>query len=40
LQKIEKEKYQWLELMMKNFSKEDKVELLDKVKLILKNGRS
>jgi DNA-binding MarR family transcriptional regulator len=40
LQNIEKEKDQWLELMMKNFSKEDKVELLDKVKLILKNGRS
>jgi DNA-binding MarR family transcriptional regulator len=40
LQNIEKEKDQWLELMMKNFSKEDKVELLDKVKLILRNGRS
>ena len=40
LQNIEKEKDQWLELMMKNFSKEDKVELLDKVKLILMNGRS
>ena len=38
LQNIEKEKDQWLELMMKNFSKKDKVELLDKVKLILKNG--
>ena len=38
LQNIETEKDQWLELMMKNFSKKDKVELLDKVKLILKNG--
>ena len=38
LQNIEKEKDQWLELMMKNLSKKAKVELLDKVKLILKNG--
>ena len=38
LQNIEKEKDHWLELMMKNFSIKDKVELLDKVKLILKNG--
>ncbi|MGV7224172.1 MAG: MarR family winged helix-turn-helix transcriptional regulator [Nitrospinales bacterium] len=38
LQNIETEKDQWLELMMKNFSKKDKVELLDKIKLILKNG--
>ncbi|MGD9046239.1 MAG: MarR family transcriptional regulator [Desulfobacterales bacterium] len=38
LKNIEKEKDQWLELMMKNLSKKDKVELLDKVKLILKNG--
>ena len=38
LQNIEKEKDQWLELMMKNLSKKEKVELLDKVKLILKNG--
>src|SRR5210317_2426688 len=36
LQNIETEKDQWLELMIKNFSKKDKVELLDKVKLILK----
>jgi DNA-binding MarR family transcriptional regulator len=40
LQNIEKEKNQWLELMMKNLSKKEKVELLDKVKLILKNGMS
>ena len=38
LKNIEKEKDQWLELMMKSLSKKDKVELLDKVKLILKNG--
>ena len=38
LQNIEKEKDQRLELMMKNLSKKEKVELLDKVKLILKNG--
>ena len=38
LQNIEKEKDQWLELMMKNLSKKEKVELLDKVKIILKNG--
>ena len=38
LQNIEKEKDKWLELMMKNLSKKEKVELLDKVKLILKNG--
>jgi DNA-binding MarR family transcriptional regulator len=38
LQNIEKEKDQGLELMMKNLSKKEKVELLDKVKLILKNG--
>jgi DNA-binding MarR family transcriptional regulator len=40
LQNIEKEKDRWLELMMKNLSKKEKVELLDKVKLILKNGMS
>ena len=40
LQNIEKEKDQWLELMMKNFSTKEKVELLDRVKLILKNGMS
>ena len=38
LKNIEKEKDHWLELMMKNLSKKDKVELLDRVKLILKNG--
>ena len=38
LQNIEKEKDQRLELMMKNLSKKEKVELLEKVKLILKNG--
>jgi DNA-binding MarR family transcriptional regulator len=38
LQNIEKEKDQWLELMLKNLSKKEKIELLDKVKIILKNG--
>ena len=38
LKNIEKEKNHWLELMMKNLSKKDKVDLLDKVKLILKRG--
>jgi len=38
LKNIEKEKNHWLELMMNNLSKKDKVDLLDKVKLILKNG--
>ena len=38
LKNIEKEKNQWLELILKNLSKEEKVELLDKIKLILKNG--
>ena len=38
LKNIEKEKNHWLELMMKNLSKKDKVDLLDKVKLILKSG--
>ena len=38
LKNIEEEKDQWLELMMKNLSKKEKVELLNKVKLILKNG--
>jgi DNA-binding MarR family transcriptional regulator len=40
LQNIEKEKDQGLESMMKNLSKKEKGELLDKVKLILKNGMS
>ena len=38
LQKIEKEKDHWMELMMKNLSKNEKVALLDLVKRILKNG--
>ena len=38
LQKIEKEKDHWMELMMENLSKNEKVALLDLVKRILKNG--
>ena len=38
LQNIEKEKNQWLELMMHDLSKKEKVALLDMVKQILKNG--
>ena len=40
LKNIENEKDQSLGLMMKNLSNKEKVELLDKVKLILKNGMS
>ena len=38
LKNIEKEKDEWLELMLKNLSENQKLELLDKVKRILKNG--
>ena len=38
LKNIEKEKDAWLELMLKNLSKDQKLELLDKVRKILKNG--
>ena len=38
LQKIEEEKNQRLELMMKNLAKKEKAALLDTVKRILKNG--
>ena len=38
LRNIEKEKDEWLELMLKNLSKNEKLEVLDKVKRILKNG--
>ena len=38
LRNIEKEKDEWLELMLKNLSKDEKLEVLDKVKRILKNG--
>ncbi|UCE55309.1 MAG: MarR family transcriptional regulator [Desulfobacterales bacterium] len=38
LKNIENEKDEWLELMLKNLSKNEKLELLDKVKRILKNG--
>lgn len=38
LKNIEKEKDEWLELMLKNLSKNQKLELLDKVRRILKNG--
>lgn len=40
LKNIEKDKDYWLERMMKNLSKKEKLELLDNVKLILKNGMS
>ena len=40
LKNIEKEKDQWLELMLLNLSQKEKFELLDKVKIILKNGLS
>jgi DNA-binding MarR family transcriptional regulator len=38
LKNIEKEKDAWLELMLKNLSKDQKLELLNKVRKILKNG--
>jgi DNA-binding MarR family transcriptional regulator len=38
LRNIEKEKDEWLEMMLKNLSKNEKLEVLDKVKRILKNG--
>ena len=40
LKNIEKEKDEWLDLMLKNLSKNQKLDLLDKVKRILKNGIS
>jgi len=40
LKNIENEKDEWLELMLKNLSKNQKLDLLDKVKRILKNGIS
>ena len=38
LKNIEKEKDEWLELMLKNLSENQKLELVDKVSKILKNG--
>lgn len=38
LKHIEKEKDQWLELMLKSLSDKEKADLLDKVKRIIKNG--
>jgi MarR family 2-MHQ and catechol resistance regulon transcriptional repressor len=38
LKHIKKEKDQWLELMLKNLSENQKLELLDKVRRVLKNG--
>ena len=38
LKHIEKEKDEWLELMLKNLSENQKLDLLDKVRRILKNG--
>ena len=40
LKHIEKEKDEWLELMLKNLSENQKLDLLDKVRRILKNGMS
>jgi len=39
LKNIENKKDEWLDLMLKNLSEIQKLELLDKVKRILKNGR-
>ena len=38
LKNIKKEKDEWLELMLKNLSENQKLELVDKVSKILKNG--
>jgi DNA-binding MarR family transcriptional regulator len=38
LKNIEKEKDQWLELMLKSLADKEKLNLLDKVKRIIKNG--
>lgn len=38
LKNIENEKDEWLELMLKNLSENQKLDLLDKIKRILKNG--
>ena len=38
LKNIEKEKDEWLELMLKNVSNNQKLELVDKIRKILKNG--
>ena len=38
LKNIEKEKDEWLELMLKNLSENQKLELVDKIRRILKNG--
>ena len=38
LKNIEKEKDEWLKLMLKNLSENQKLELVDKVSKILKNG--
>ena len=38
LKHIEKEKDQWLELMLRNLSNKEKLDLLDRVKRILQNG--
>jgi DNA-binding MarR family transcriptional regulator len=38
LKRIENEKDEWLELMLNNLSESEKIELLDRVKQILKTG--
>ena len=38
LKRIENEKDEWLELMLKNLSESEKLELLDRIKRILKTG--
>ena len=38
LKNIKKEKDEWLELILKNLSENQKLELLDKVRRVLKNG--
>jgi DNA-binding MarR family transcriptional regulator len=38
LKNIEKEKDEWLDVMLKNLSEADKLQIIDKVRRILKNG--
>jgi MarR family 2-MHQ and catechol resistance regulon transcriptional repressor len=38
LKNIEREKDEWLDVMLKNLSEADKLQIIDKVRRILKNG--
>ena len=40
LKNIENEKDEWLNLMLRNLSQNQKLELLDKIRLILKSGKN